>query len=124
MIIFMKNNIKNTKTAKRVRRHNKIRAKIFGTNTRPRLSVYKSNRYIHAQLIDDVKQKSIIGLVSAEQIVKVSGKSEQAKKTGELLAQRALSKKITKVVFDRGGFKYVGRIKAFSDSAKSAGLIF
>jgi large subunit ribosomal protein L18 len=120
----MKNNIKNTKTAKRVRRHNKIRAKIFGTNTRPRLSVYKSNRYIHAQLIDDVKQKSIIGLVSAQQIVKVSGKSEQAKKTGELLAQRALSKKITKVVFDRGGFKYVGRIKAFSDSAKSAGLIF
>jgi large subunit ribosomal protein L18 len=105
------------KQEKRYRRHKKIRAKIFGTAKVPRLSVSKSNQYIYAQLIDDDEGKTI---VSAKGKLSI----EQAKKTGELIAKKAREKKIEKVVFDRGGYGYHGRVKALAEGAKEGGLKF
>ena len=116
----MKNvNIKKEKVA---RRHKKIRSTVFGTAEKPRLSVYKSNRYIYGQLINDDKAETIISLSS----VKAKGKTFLARcsETGKEIAKLALAKKIEAVVFDRGGFKYVGRVKAFADGAREGGLKF
>jgi len=112
----------NVKKMKVERRHKKIRAKIFGTENMPRLSVFKSNKYIYGQLINDEKSETIISLSS----MKVKGKTfmDRCTETGKEIAKLALSKKIDKVVFDRGGFKYVGRVKAFADGARAAGLKF
>ncbi|MEI6528147.1 MAG: 50S ribosomal protein L18 [bacterium] len=112
----------NIKKAKIERRHKKIRAKIFGTEAKPRLSIFKSNKYIYGQIINDDAQKTILSLSS----MKVKGKtfSERAVATGKELAKMALDKKIDTVVFDRGGFKYVGRVKAFADGAREGGLKF
>ena len=110
------------KTEKRERRHARIRAKIHGTAVRPRLSVYKSNRSLSAQLIDDDKGVTIIAVSTSD----VSGKTmlEKSKKAGEALAKAAEGKKITAVVFDRGGFIYTGRIKALAEGAREGGLKF
>jgi large subunit ribosomal protein L18 len=105
------------KQEKRHRRHRKIRAKIFGTAKVPRLSVFKSNQYIYAQLIDDDKGKTI---VSAKGKLSI----EQAKKIGELIAKKAREKKIEQVVFDRGGYGYHGRVKALAEGAREGGLKF
>jgi large subunit ribosomal protein L18 len=112
----------NIKKQKVERRHNKIRAKVFGTEEKPRLAVYKSNKYIYGQLINDDKSVTIISLSS----MKVKGKTfmERSTETGKEIAKLALAKKIEKVVFDRGGFKYVGRVKAFADGARAGGLKF
>lgn len=105
------------KQEKRRRRHKRVRSKIFGTAKVPRLFVFKSNQYVYAQLIDDDKGKTI-----ASDKGKLSLK--EAKKVGELIAGKAKEKKIEKVVFDRGGYKYHGRIKALAESARQGGLKF
>lgn len=112
----------NVKKLKVARRHKKIRAKVFGTEEKPRLSVFKSNKYIYGQLINDDKSVTILSLSS----MKVKGKTftERCVETGKEIAKLALAKKISKVVFDRGGFKYVGRVKAFADGAREGGLKF
>jgi large subunit ribosomal protein L18 len=112
----------NIKKAKVERRHKKIRAKVFGTSEKPRLSVFKSNRYVYGQLIDDSKSETLLSLSS----MKMKGKTFtiRCSEAGKELAKMALTKKITEVVFDRGGFKYVGRVKAFADGAREGGLKF
>ncbi|MBI2011291.1 50S ribosomal protein L18 [Candidatus Daviesbacteria bacterium] len=108
--------------SKRLSIHKKIRKNIYGTNSRPRLSVFKSGQHIYAQIIDDSKSKT---LVSASDIkIKEGTKKEKASKTGESLAIKATKKNIKQVVFDRGGFKYHGRISALAEGARKGGLEF
>ncbi len=108
------------KTEKRIRLKAKIRAKISGTSERPRLSVFRSNKFIYAQVIDDTKQKT---LVSVNDVKMTKGtKTERAKEIGVTIAKLAMDNKISQVVFDRNGFKYTGRIKVVADSAREAGL--
>src|SRR3990172_883088 len=107
------------KTDKRIRLKKKIRAKISGTVVRPRLAVFKSNRFIYAQLIDDTKGKT---LVSASDL-KLKGKPlERAKQVGAAIGKLAEENKIKKIVFDRGGFRYAGRLEALALGAREAGL--
>ncbi len=112
----------NIKTQKRARRHKRIRAKMFGTEALPRLSVFRSNQYIYAQLIDDEKGKTLVS--ASDHAMKGKTKVERSKNTGMNLAQEAKKKHITKVVFDRGGFSYAGRVKALAEGAREGGLIF
>jgi large subunit ribosomal protein L18 len=106
----------------RERRHNRIRAKVSGTSDMPRLSVYKSNRYLHAQIIDDSKNATITAGSTKE--AKGVGKTEAATWLGGELAKRAKEHKVTKIVFDRGGFRYTGRLKALAEAARGGGLKF
>lgn len=111
----------------RERRHRRIRKKIFGTPDRPRLVVYRGNRNIYAQLVDDVRGICITGASSLSPEVrelKADGKVAVSFEVGKLLARRALAKGIRKVVFDRGGYKYHGRVKALAEGAREGGLIF
>lgn len=112
----------NTKTQKRARRHKRIRAKMFGTEVLPRLSVFRSNQYIYAQLIDDENGKTLVS--SSDHAVKGKTKMDRAKSTGIALAQEAKKKNITKIVFDRGGFSYAGRVRALAEGAREGGLVF
>ena len=105
------------KQKQRKRRHNRVRAKIKGTAKIPRLCIFRSNKYIYAQIIDDDKA-NIIAASYAEATVKT------ASKLGKVIAQKAKDKSIEKVLFDRGGYKYHGRIKAFAEGAKKEGLQF
>ncbi len=109
-------------------RHQRIRKKVQGTPDRPRLSVYRSNKHIVAQVIDDQAQHTLVAASTLEPELKSSLSStancEASSKVGELVAQRALAKGITKVVFDRGGNLYHGRIKALAEAARTAGLEF
>ena len=110
------------KTEKRIRLKKRIRARVTGTAERPRLCVFKSNRFIYSQIIDDGKA---ITLVSAsDKNMKKGTKMERAIEVGKELAKSASSKKISEVVFDRGGFRYTGRVKALADAAREGGLIF
>lgn len=110
------------KTDKRIRLKKKIRSKISGTAALPRLSVFRSNKFIYAQIIDDTKGKT---LASASDIKITKGtKTERAKQIGADIAGKAIALKLTNVVFDRNGFKYTGRIKLVADSAREAGLKF
>jgi len=125
----------NKQIAKQIgkdRRHNRVRAKITGTGARPRLAVYKSNRYVHAQIIDDTLGKTLVaattqpakkaaGKAGAKNSVK---KSDAAAQLGEALAKAAIAKGIESVVFDRGGFRYTGRVALVAESARKAGLKF
>ena len=112
----------NRKTLGRQSRHVRIRSRVSGTATRPRLSIYKSNRYIHAQLIDDEAGKTLIAL-STKAVAKGT-KTESAKALGTEMAKLAKAKKFSAVVFDRGGFRYTGRITAVAEGAREGGLIF
>ncbi len=112
----------NKKQEKRIRLKSKIRAKIFGTQDRPRLTVFKSNSYIYAQIIDDTKGLTIAS--TSDLTLKKGTKTERATEAGIAIAKLALAKGINAVVFDRNGFKYTGRIKALADSARSGGLTF
>ena len=106
------------------KRQKRIRAKISGSAQTPRLSVHRTNAYVYAQLIDDEKAKTLLG-VSEKELGKVSGtKTDKAKALGGLLAKKAGEKKIKKVVFDKGAFKYHGRVKAFAEGAREGGLEF
>jgi len=110
------------KANQRIKRHKRIRGKIFGTSEVPRFCVFRSNKHIYAQLIDDDKAKTIVS--ADDKKIKASGKISIAEQVGKLIAQKAIDKKIKKVVFDRGGYKYHGRIKSLADSARKAGLKF
>ena len=114
------------KNSSRVKRHLRVRKKVSGTPERPRLSVYRSEKNIYAQIIDDI---NAVTLVSASTLdkdlnLKVGGNKEAAKLVGELIAKRAVDKGITEVVFDRGGYVYHGRVQVLADSAREAGLKF
>lgn len=110
------------KTDKRIRLKSKIRAKIFGTAERPRLSVFRSNNYVYAQVINDDKSET---LVSASDMKLNKGtKTERAKIVGAEIAKLAIEKGVNSCVFDRNGFKYTGRVKSLADSAREAGLKF
>ena len=117
----------NTRKA-RLHRHIRVRAKIEGSEARPRLSVFRSLSHIYAQVIDDAAGKTIVAASTLDPEAKgqLSGKkkSEKAKVIGGLVAKRALDKGIKEVVFDRGGFKYQGRVKALAEAAREAGLKF
>ena len=112
------------KQEKRLRRHKKVRAKIAGTSKVPRLCVFRSHQYIYAQLIDDERGKTIIAVSSQEFKKSKKPKADKAKEVGKLIAKKALEKKIEKVVFDRGGYKYHGRVKAVAEGAREGGLKF
>ena len=110
----------------RITRHRRVRSKISGTSKIPRLSVFRSNKYIFAQIIDDGAGKTIVSsAVKSKAKAGLKGKkSDIAKSEGRMLAEKALEKGVKKVVFDRGGFKYQGRVKAFADGAREGGLKF
>jgi len=112
------------KQEKRYKRHKRIRSKVKGTKERPRFSIFRSNQYIYVQLIDDVNGKTLVSLNDRDIKKSKLSKIETAKKIGKEIAKKALEKKISKVVFDRGGYKYHGRIKAVADGAREGGLIF
>lgn len=110
------------KTDKRIRLKKKIRTKIKGTEARPRLTVFRSNKFIYAQVINDISGKT---LATASDVKITKGtKTERAKEVGKMIADVATKAKIKKVVFDRNGFKYTGRIKLVADEARAAGLEF
>ena len=110
---------------KKQKRQKRVRAKIAGTKDKPRLSVFRSNRYLFAQLINDEKGQTLIGVSEKELSAgeKVN-KTEKAKQLGTVLAKKALHKKINTVVFDRGSYLYHGRVKAFAEGAREGGLKF
>ncbi len=112
------------KNAARIKRHIRVRAKISGTTERPRLAVYRSNNNISAQIIDDVKGITLASASSYEKDFEVGGNKEAAKKVGKLIAERAIEKGITEVVFDRGGYLYHGRVSELADGAREGGLKF
>ncbi len=110
------------KQDKRIRLKKKIRTKVKGTEMRPRLSVFRSNKFIYAQVINDVTSKT---LAQASDIKMTKGtKTDRAKEVGQMIGQVCLKAKINKVVFDRNGFKYTGRIKTVADEARAGGLVF
>jgi large subunit ribosomal protein L18 len=112
----------------RIRRHARVRINVQGTQQRPRLSIFRSLSEIYAQVIDDKAGHTITSASTIDQElrVKMKGlkKSEQAKMVGKILAERAKNKGVQTVVFDRGGFKYTGRVKALADGAREGGLEF
>ena len=124
------------KQKKRYSRHKKVRAKVSGTGQFPRLCVFRSNKHIYAQLVDDEKRKTILSSSDQEsktQIKKkkikenqksLTGKVVVAYEVGKLIAEKALKEKIKEVVFDRGGYKYHGRVKALAEGARGGGLKF
>jgi large subunit ribosomal protein L18 len=114
-----------SKAKRRRRIHWRVRKKVRGTPQRPRLNVYRSNKYIYCQLIDDLSGHTLVSASSREDAVANSGtKTEQAKAVGKLLAERAKEAQIESVVFDRGGYLYHGRVKALSEAAREGGLKF
>jgi large subunit ribosomal protein L18 len=113
-----------TKPQARLRRRRRVRAKIRGNAERPRLSVFRSNRGIGAQLIDDVAGHTVAAVNWTEGDLKGLKAMEQATKAGELLAERAKAAGVESVVFDRGGYRYHGRVKALADGAREGGLSF
>ena len=115
---------KESKNVSRVRRHARVRAKVSGTAACPRLCVYRSNKNIEVQLIDDEKRVTLVASSSMGLKLENGSNIEAARKVGEDIAKKAKAKKITKVVFDRSGYIYHGRIKALAEAAREAGLEF
>jgi large subunit ribosomal protein L18 len=113
-----------TRDSKRLRRRRRVRAKVRGTAERPRLAVFRSNKGVQAQLIDDVAGHTLAAVSWIESDLKGLGPMEQAKKAGELLAQRAKGAGAEECVFDRGGYLFHGRVKALAEGAREAGLRF
>jgi len=116
----------DNKLVVRFKRKKRIRANLEGTTERPRLAVFRSNKHIEAQLIDDVKAVTLVAASTREDELKgkVTSGVDGAKSVGAAIAKRALAKNIEQVVFDRGGYLYHGRIKALADAAREAGLKF
>jgi large subunit ribosomal protein L18 len=110
------------KTEKRVVRHNRIRAKVSGTAERPRLAVFRSNRFVYAQIIDDVAGKTLASIDT--RTVKTGTATEKATVAGTEIAKKAKAAGVSTVVFDRGGFRYQGAIAALADAARAEGLAF
>jgi large subunit ribosomal protein L18 len=108
----------------RQKRHNRVRARLGGTQERPRLNVFRSLNHIYAQLIDDKEGRTLVAASTLDKGLPEKSKLEQAKAVGALVAERARAAGITKVVFDRGGYLYHGRVKALAEGAREAGLDF
>ncbi len=113
-----------TQERRRLRRRRRVRAKITGTAERPRISVFRSNRGISAQLIDDERGHTLAAVNWTEPELRSLKAGEQAKRAGELLAQRAKDAGVEQAVFDRGGYRYHGNVKALADGARESGLAF
>jgi large subunit ribosomal protein L18 len=118
-----------SRTDSRKKRHRSLRKRIAGTTERPRLTVFRSTRYIYAQVIDDASQKTLVSATDIEEALKaLTGtkvpKKDRAKQVGAAVAKKCLEKGIDKVVFDRAGYKYHGRVSALADGAREAGLKF
>lgn len=115
-----------TKDYRRARIHNRIRKIVEGTSSRPRLNVFRSNKHIKVQLIDDSKGLTLVSASSSEKVILESkvNKVEQAKLVGKLVAEKALKAGISEIVFDRGGYLYHGRVKSLADAARESGLKF
>jgi large subunit ribosomal protein L18 len=113
-----------SKPVKRLKRRRRVRAKVRGTAVRPRLSVFRSNRGVFAQLIDDVAGRTLVAVNWIEPELRDLQSTEQAKKAGEILAQRAKAAGIETAVFDRGGYQYHGRVAALAEGAREGGLAF
>jgi large subunit ribosomal protein L18 len=120
--------MRTSKTKRKQNRRNKIRRRIRstvqGTPARPRVSIFRSNKYIYAQLIDDIGGRTLAAASSQEAEVTGEDRTEESFEAGKLLAQRAAEAGITKVVFDRGGYRYHGRVRALAEGAREAGLQF
>lgn len=110
------------KRTDRVKRHKRVRAKIFGTKEVPRISVFRSSKHIYAQVVDDAAGKTLFSKSDAD--FKETKKIKKAERVGELLGEIIKNKSIAKVVFDRGGFKYHGRVKALAEGLRKAGIKF
>ena len=117
-------NASKQKLVKRKLRHNRVRSVVRGMAGRPRLSVFRSNQHMYAQLIDDTSGKTLLATNTQSVTTAGAKKADKAKLVGEQLAKKALAAGITSVVFDRGGYKYHGRVKALADAAREAGLKF
>lgn len=115
---------KESKNVSRVRRHARVRAKISGTAEAPRLCVYRSNKNIEAQIIDDVKGVTLVASSSMSLKLENGSNIEAAAKVGKDIAEKALAKGLKKIVFDRSGYVYHGRVKALAEAAREAGLEF
>jgi len=113
-----------TKRGARLRRRRRVRARVVGSAERPRLSVYRSNRGIFAQLVDDAEGHTLAAVNWTEPQLRKLPPGEQAKRAGELLAERAKDAGIESCVFDRGGYKFHGRVKALAEGAREGGLVF
>jgi large subunit ribosomal protein L18 len=113
-----------TKREHRLRRRRRVRARVVGSAERPRLSVYRSNRGVFAQLVDDRAGNTVAAVNWTEPELRKLSASEQAKRAGELLAERAEAAGIESCVFDRGGYKYHGRVRALAEGAREGGLSF
>src|SRR6476646_2445320 len=114
------------KTESRKKRHRSLRKRVNGTKERPRLAVFRSTRHIYAQVINDLDQKTLVSAADIEETLRASKapKKERAKQVGAAIAKKCLEKGIDKVVFDRAGYKYHGRVSALADGAREAGLKF
>jgi large subunit ribosomal protein L18 len=119
--------MKLTRTESRQKRHRRIRGKVFGNTERPRLAVFRSNQHIYAQVIDDTQHHTLVAASTLDPALKSldsAATCDASVEVGKLIAQRAIDKGISKVVFDRGGNLYHGRVKALADAAREAGLDF
>jgi large subunit ribosomal protein L18 len=116
----------NSKAALRDRRHHRVRKKVAGTSARPRLAVFRSNKHIVAQVIDDATGRTLAAASTIEKDLRsgATGNKDAAKSVGRLVGERAKAAGVTTVVFDRGGFRYHGRVAALADAAREAGLEF
>ncbi|MBI4217304.1 MAG: 50S ribosomal protein L18 [Parcubacteria group bacterium] len=115
----------STRREKRERRHRRVRGKVHGTLKIPRLVVFRSNRHLYASLIDDQKQNVLASCSDRDMATKTKKKPQEiAKEIGNDIAKKAKAKKVVKVVFDRGGYKYHGLVKALAEGAREGGLIF
>ncbi|MEE2875089.1 MAG: 50S ribosomal protein L18 [Chloroflexota bacterium] len=111
-----------TRSAARIRRHTRVRKRVSGVEERPRLSVFRSNRFIYAQLIDDVAGKTLLS--ASDQGASSGSKTDRAAQVGGEIAALAKAKGIGSVVFDRGGYRFIGRVKALAEGARGGGLQF
>ena len=111
-----------TKPQQRLRRRRRVRAKVRGTAERPRISVFRSNRGISAQLVDDERGRTLAAVTWTEGDLRGMARMEQATRAGALLAERAAAAGVQRAVFDRGGYRYHGRVKALAEGAREAGL--
>ncbi len=118
----------NDKQRLRLKRHRRVRGKVYGTASRPRLNVFRSLKHIYAQLVDDDKGTTLVSASTVEPSYRETGKTggdiKAAEVIGEAIAKKALEAGIAKVVFDRGGYKYHGRVKSLADAARKGGLEF
>ena len=113
-----------TQEQRRFRRRRRVRAKVRGTAARPRLAVYRSNRGLYAQLIDDDRGHTVAQASWTEDEIRKLGTAERAKRAGALIAERAKAAGVETCVFDRGGYRYHGHVKAVAEGAREAGLVF